>query len=846
MATVFLARDLRHDRLVALKVLDPELGAVLGVERFLSEIRVTANLQHANLLPLFDSGEADGMLFYVMPFVDGESLRARLDREKQLPVEEGVRFAVAIATALDYAHEHGIVHRDLKPENILIHHGEPVVADFGIALAVSNAGGNRVTQTGLSLGTPQYMSPEQAMGDRTIDRRSDIYSLAAVLYEMIGGEAPHSGSSGQAVIAKLMTEEPRRLSALRKSVPPHVEAAVHRGLEKLPADRWSSAREFAEALRGTRAVAALPSSTTTTSATRHRIAMGVAVAAAMIAVIEGALLARSPAPKDEQTLRFTLVTPDSQRFLPAAPAIPLALSADDRRVAYIGSAPHGSVIYVADLDDMRSHALPGTERALSPVFSPDGKWVAANLGDRIARIPVDGGEPVTILNLNGAPNAGIVWSDPDTIVASVGGALDAVPVNGGPPVVLSRPDSARGETQQWGPRVIDARYVAYIAVGAAGLSSNRIAILDRKTGRTAPTPYLGTTIVGVVDKHLIWVQTSGTVMAAVVARDGTIGSPQRVLEDVLVRPGGAAKVAMSNRGTLIYARGISVSQPVLVDEHGVKTPLGVDAHAFSHPRWSPDGSRIVVTVSRSSGSDLWLIDARTKGLSRLTTGSGIDDQPAWTADSKRVIYRSIEPSGTRLKWIAADGSEPAPSVLVNGGDPYSGFVTADGKSLVFRTGDLSPAFRKIFVMPLSGTRAVRPLVSGAGSYFDPSVSPDGRWLVYTSDVSGANQVYLRPFDAPGAPIQISDSPALEPAWSRDGHAIFYRSGRAVVEATLAGAPSVSARSQLFEGAFINDGGYRDYDVAPDGKHLLMLESVDRQSETIVVYNWAAELRRAWR
>src|SRR5881296_3388687 len=198
MATVYLARDLRHDRPVALKLLNPELGAVLGVERFLSEIRVTANLQHPNLLPLFDSGAANGLLFYVMPFVEGESLRARLDREKQLPVDEAIRVATAVASALDYAHSHGVIHRDLKPENILLQAGQPVVADFGIALAVSNAGGARITQTGLSLGTPQYMSPEQATGDRVIDGRTDIYSLGAVLYEMLAGDPPHTGSTAQA------------------------------------------------------------------------------------------------------------------------------------------------------------------------------------------------------------------------------------------------------------------------------------------------------------------------------------------------------------------------------------------------------------------------------------------------------------------------------------------------------------------------------------------------------------------------------------------------------------------------------------------------------------------------
>jgi len=231
MATVYVARDIRHDRRVALKVLRPELGAVLGVERFLSEIRVTANLQHPNLLPLFDSGESGGLLFYVMPFVEGESLRARLERERQLPVDTAVRIATAVAGALDYAHRHGVIHRDLKPENILLHDGEPLIADFGIALAVSNAGGTRITQTGLSLGTPQYMSPEQATGDHGIDGRTDIYALGAVTYEMLSGEPPHSGTTAQAIIARLLTEAPRPLAALRHTVPAHVSAAVHRFME---------------------------------------------------------------------------------------------------------------------------------------------------------------------------------------------------------------------------------------------------------------------------------------------------------------------------------------------------------------------------------------------------------------------------------------------------------------------------------------------------------------------------------------------------------------------------------------------------------------------------------------
>ena len=257
MATVFLAQDLRHDRRVALKLLRPELSAVIGAERFLAEIKLTANLQHPHILPLFDSGEvvvdnpegAQRYLFYVMPFVEGESLRARLNREKQLPVAEAVRIAVEVASALDYAHRHGVVHRDIKPENILLHDGQALVADFGIALAASKAGGNRMTETGMSLGTPHYMSPEQAMGEREITARSDVYALGAVLYEMLTGEPPFTGATAQAVVARVVTETPRPLHAQRHTIPAHVEAAVLTALEKLPADRFASAADFAAALR---------------------------------------------------------------------------------------------------------------------------------------------------------------------------------------------------------------------------------------------------------------------------------------------------------------------------------------------------------------------------------------------------------------------------------------------------------------------------------------------------------------------------------------------------------------------------------------------------------------------
>jgi serine/threonine protein kinase/Tfp pilus assembly protein PilF len=248
MATVYLATDLRHERKVALKILRPELASILGGERFLAEIKTTANLQHPHILPLLDSGEADGTLFYVMPYVEGESLRDRLVREKQLPLGDALQIAREVADALGYAHAHGVVHRDIKPENVLLESGHAVLADFGIAKAIAAAGTTRLTQTGLAVGTPQYMSPEQAAGEGDLDGRSDLYSLGCVLYEMLAGEPPFTGPSVQAVVAKRLSTPAPRVSILRERVPAHVEEALETALARSRADRFATAAQFAEAL----------------------------------------------------------------------------------------------------------------------------------------------------------------------------------------------------------------------------------------------------------------------------------------------------------------------------------------------------------------------------------------------------------------------------------------------------------------------------------------------------------------------------------------------------------------------------------------------------------------------
>lgn len=404
MAQVYLARDLRHDRQVALKVLRPELGAILGSQRFLAEIRTTAQLVHSHILPLLDSGENGGFLWYTMPYVQGMSLRGRLEQETQLPIGEAVQLAREVALALDAAHRRGIIHRDIKPENILLQDGTALVADFGIALALREAGGARLTESGLSLGTPQYMSPEQASGGRQVDARTDIYSLGAVLYEMLAGEAPHTGPTVQSIIAKLMTENPVAIRTVRSTVSPALAAVVHRCLAKSPADRLTSAGELARALAEP-GLATVGTDATTVPTSRRRsrfpIAAGLLGGVVIAAAAGIALWRRDGIPREPFLPPGNRATP-IQLTVEGNATFP-ALSADGERVAMslrlcdsLGACREE--IEIRDLNGPGRLRLPGSYDYLMNLdYSNDGRWllIQAFKDGQVGMflVPALGGEP---------------------------------------------------------------------------------------------------------------------------------------------------------------------------------------------------------------------------------------------------------------------------------------------------------------------------------------------------------------------------------------------------------------------------------------------------------------------
>jgi eukaryotic-like serine/threonine-protein kinase len=839
MATVYLARDLKHDRDVAIKVLKPELGAVLGVERFLSEIKVTANLQHPHLLPLFDSGEADGLLFYVMPFVQGETLRARLEREKQLPVDEAVRLAVAIAQALDYAHRRGVIHRDLKPENILLPDGQPLVADFGIALAVSKAGGQRVTQTGLSLGTPQYMSPEQATGDRAVDARTDVYSLGAMTYEMLTGEPPHSGTTAQAIIARLMTEEVRPLTVLRRSVPPHVDAAVRHALEKLAADRFATAGEFAQALQGKGDAATLARYAPTVAAAdaprasargRGRELAAWIVAAAAIAAFAWSRMQR-PAIPETPVVRTTIDPPPGERIMVGG--FPIAISPLGDLIAYVTQGSTGYRTVVRRTSELEARTELAARSLKNLVFSPDGRWLAYTEGTDIMRIPAEGGKAELVGNSGDQLVLGIAWTPDGTLLLGSDAGLLAVPARGG----TVKPFVERAVLSR-------ALYPALLPDGRTVLVRHRdiqamgnLVAVSVETKEVTEIGLSGVRPLGLIDDHLIYQNVGGDLAAIPFDVDAL-----QVRGEAIVIEEGVDGIGLSAAGTLAYLPGASSFRMVLA-AGGAETIVRAEAARYATPRFSPDGRRIAVVVGTETGEDVWVLDRTAGTFTRMTT-AGTNTAPEWSADGTRLLYKALLDGRIRIMWMPADGSAPPELLFETEVELNEAVLSPDGRWLVVRTSPDGRAPREIYAVDLAGARTLVPMATGPTSEQMPRLSPDGRWLAYQSDVSGRVEIYVRPFPGEGARVQVSDAGGSEPLWDRTGRSLYYRAPNGITAASVtgSGAFTVGARRLVLPSSDPPDPTHPSYDVSPDGARFLILQRTGGEAKAVVIHNWRREFR----
>jgi len=739
MATVYLADDLKHERKVALKVLKAELSGVVGPERFLAEIKTTANLQHPHILPLYDSGEAERYLFYVMPCVEGETIRSRLDRERQLPVDEAVQIARNVAEALDYAHRRGVIHRDIKPANILLHDGKPVLSDFGIALAVGAAAGGRLTETGLSIGTPHYMSPEQATGDLNVGAATDVYALGCVLYEMLVGEPPYTGSTPQAILGKIITAEPVSATRQRGSVPPNVDHAIRKALEKVPADRFTSASEFARALAdpdyrygaGAIGSAAL-------SGPWKRLSIVLAAVAALFALVSGWLIRVGMQPESRGVARFNITPAEAQRQVRPYRGVDIAISPDGSRMVYVGvAADEGTQLWQRRLEDLEPVPIPGTEGALSPDFSPDGQSIVFTAEGAIRTLALAGGRAVTIATQGGGP----CWGPDGVIYFSRGNIIYRVSGTGGQPEAVT--EAVTNTLHRYVDALPDERGLL-LTVSIGPPAQSRIAVVGAEGGDVREI-LTGTMARYSATGHVVYVTARGTLMAAPfdLRRLEVTGPPVALLENVAVEPSSAAQFALSDSGTLVYATGAGTpAELVWVSRAGLAQPVDPTwTGEFGSPALSPDGRRLAVSVQGETSMDIWVKQLDRGPSTRVTFDGGRNDYPSWTPDGASLSFTSNRAGPSFDLWTKrADGTTDPVLELDREWALAEALWSPDGEWFLHRSSTNERGAGDIVMHRRGENSTPIPLVATGFTELAPAISPDGRWMAYSSNETGRSEI----------------------------------------------------------------------------------------------------------
>jgi Tol biopolymer transport system component len=874
MGEVYRAKDTRLDRTVAIKVLPAHVADVPEARQRLDrEAKAVSNLSHPHICALYDVGHQDGVDFLVMEYLEGETLAVRIARGPLPPVEL-LRYGIQIADALDRAHRQGLLHRDLKPGNVMLTKSGAKLLDFGLAKSIAPPGSvsgltaaptmtSPLTAAGTIVGTFQYMAPEQIEGGEA-DARSDIFSFGALLYEMATARRAFEGKTQASLIASILKEEPRPLSALAPMTPPALERVVKTCLAKEPDDRWQTAHDLSRELSwiaeaGSQAGVPAP-------VARHRRSRekALAMAAALFAAISVALAVaylRVPA-RESRVLRSTILPPAKVTPIPVgARGGRMAISPDGRRLVFVGAdQENNTLLYLRPLNATDASPLPGTEGASRPFWSPNSRSIGFFAGGKLKKIEADGGPPFTLCD---APEPrGGTWNREGIIIFTPDSTspLFKVSADGGAATPVTEIDKAKGEETHRFPWFLpDGRRFLYLVRSHTGDASNRSVIYagsldgkERKLIVRAPAN------AAFASGYLLFPRERSLMAQRFdPSRLEVSGDASPIAQDLSIDGSyNEAAFSASEGGMLVYQVGSPEERTRLtwVDRSGKEIgTLGSLAQNMDLAL-SPDGSRVAVTISDADSHnwDIWIYDIARGVSTRFTSDPGVDVVPRWSPDSTRIAFCSDRRAPFDMFVKNASGIGQEESILQAGGYKVPESWTPDGRSIVYTDLDSTSKTKSdLMVVPISGDRKPSVYLRSEFNELAGALSPDGRWLAYVSDESGRDEIYVANFPTPTGKWRISNAGGEIPLWRHDGRELFFVApGNRLTAAPIASQGNtiqVGPLETLFEAQFpsLPYPGARLYDVSADGRRFLLLFQATRTvtSPFTLVADWPAELKK---
>jgi len=862
MGEVWRARDVRLDRTVAIKILPPHFADdPERRQRFEREARTISSLSHPGICTLHDLGHEDGTHYLVMEFVDGESLAERLQRGP-LPIAEVLRAGAEIAEALDRAHRAGIVHRDLKPGNVMLTRGGVKLLDFGLAkvgvedrpssslIATQAApgatqGGEPLTAEGTILGTFQYMAPEQLEGEEA-DKRSDIFALGALLYEMATARKAFAGKSQASLIASILEREPQPISSVQPLTPPALEHVIRKCLAKDPDDRWQSAQDVAGQLRwigDESSRAGVPKVVAARRKTRERLAWGVAALAIVVAAGATALwLGDRPAPPE--TIRFEIPVPKDVRF-----ASNPRVSPDGRVIAFAVWNASGPSIWIRSLDDLEARPVPGSEGADLCFWSPDGRHLAFIERGKLRKVAVTGGPPQTICDAPTGDDGS--WGEDGDILfdGAINDAIARVSSSGGLPRAALSPDTTLGLTWGWPEFLPDGRHFLCIGIDLEKQDREeyRLVCADLESGERVDLGTVGSRVHYAAPGWILFVSENTLVARPFDAkRRAFTGEPVPLAENISVNQYGGAPFSVSRNGTLAYrVQHSPLEQMVWRDHSGRVVGDAGGEGSWADPAVSPDGKRVAVWRGspEADDEDIWILDLERGTATRLTFVTGEVTGPVWSPDGRSIAYTATAATGRQLLKVAASGVGQPDTLATFPTYASATDWSRDGKSIAVQYWGGGSKL-DVAVVDVEAGGAREPVVALANDFFEggAAFSPNGRWLAYRSDESGRNEVYVRSYPGTEGKWQISTEGGERPRWSHDGRELFYLEDRTLKSVSVDDREGlrVGAPQALFEIPSARSTG-NDYAVSPDGARTLWIDAVEDSDPPpfTVVMNWAA-------